>query len=133
MQLLEVLDGGLRRELEVAAVVLPVVMLQREAPSGRWDELPGPGGFGPRIGSRDAFALDEQDELQIVRQSGFGQLALGDRKAAAGALRQDDTFPFVFQEAVELELDPLPHLPDVERHRGAGEGDGVRKAVGAEE
>src|SRR2546430_7449956 len=41
--------------------------------------------------------------------------------------------PFVFQKVVELELNPFPHLPDIERHRGAGERDGVRQAVGTEE
>src|SRR5438034_2085062 len=47
VQPLQELDGGLGRELEIAAVVLPVVVLQREEPAGRGDELPGPGCFGP--------------------------------------------------------------------------------------
>ena len=74
----------------------------------------------------------KQHILEIVGQSGFGQLVFGRRKAASGPFGENDAFTLIFQELIELILDSFPHLPVIERNRLSGKGQLIRQLEGTE-
>ena len=78
-------DSGLCRLHRVTAFVDPVVDAQSLETAGGTDELPQPGGVGPRVGSWVEAALDHRQVEQVLRHSRLTQDGNDDVTIATGA------------------------------------------------
>jgi hypothetical protein len=105
VEVFEVIEGGARRFDNVAAAVIPPVLLEPEARGRARDHLPQAGRAAVRVGKRVVGTLHDGQQGQLQRQAAAHQLVGNVRQVALGACEDALQVVWVAHEPLQFGLD----------------------------